>query len=130
MNLVRTLAVNRYAVYVGGLAVIIAPAVLASAGVPVPRPVRLAVVAVALSVMTVTYLGERRLRREPTGPAETMADRPTLGTRLAVAGALAGLAAGGYLALRGRLWVGVLFVLGAGLFGRIAVGRALGGETR
>ena len=133
MNLVRRLAVHRYAVYAGGLAVIIAPAVLASAGVTVPRRLRAAVVAVALAVMVVTYLGERRLRSEPDGAAtpgpEEPPDQPPLRARLAVAGALVGLAVGGYLAIQGRLWVGGLFVGGAALFGRMAVARSVGGES-
>lgn len=132
MNLVRRLAVHRYAVYGAGLAVIIAPAVLANAGVAVPEWFRGAVVAIALAVMTVTYLGERRLRREndgavPAGPAET-APQPSLTTRLTVVGALAGLAFGGYLAIRGRLWFGVLFIVGAALFGYNAIARSAGGE--
>lgn len=129
MNVVRLLAVNRYAVYAGGLAAILTPPVLARAGVIVPEQLRVAIVAGSLAVMTVTYLGERRLRNEEDGAVTAAGDAPdpSLGTQLAVAGALAGIAVGGYLVLRGRLWIGALFVVGAALFGRNAVARSVGG---
>jgi len=131
MNVVRLLAVNRYAVYAGGLAAILTPPVLARAGVTVPEQLRVAIVAGSLAVMTVTYLGERRLRSEGgetvAGPDGEPAPDPSLTTQLAVAGALAGIAVGGYLVLRGRLWIGALFVVGAALFGRNAVARSVGG---
>ena len=132
MSLVRPLVRHRYAVYFGGLAVITAPPALEAAGIPVSQSARAALVAGALAVMVVTYIGERRVRA--TGGADDASApddvaTPDTAAQVAVAAALAGVAVGGYLALQGRLWIGGLFAVGAVAFARMAIARTVDGDA-
>ncbi|WP_254545021.1 hypothetical protein [Halomarina pelagica] len=124
------LVAHRTVVYLGGLAVIALPIALeAAAGITVPRAVRTALVAVTLAVMIVTYLGERRARRAARR-GETAEPSYPLRTRLAAVLALAGVAAGLYAALEVNPILGLLFVGGALLFGRIAFRDGEDGDRR
>lgn len=114
------LVAHRLAVYAGGLLAIVTLRALADVGgVAVPAAARTAIVAVCLSVMAVTYVGE--LLRRRTGDAAG-ASYP-LRTRIATVMAIVGVAAGVYVAVSGRPVLGLMFVGGALLFGRIAFRR-------
>ncbi|WP_435063845.1 hypothetical protein [Halobaculum sp. EA56] len=141
------LVTYRLAIYLGGLAAIGAPLALRSAaGVTVPASVRAAITVATVSLMTVTYLFERRLgldaggddaadaaRGGADGRAGDATDRGEGGyplrTRAAVAAAVLGLAAGVYLALETSLLAGLLFVAGSYLFAYLAYG-GTGGNPR
>lgn len=138
------LVTYRMAIYLGGIAVIGLPLVLHSAaGVTLPRSARLAITVAVVGLMTVTYLAERRLGTDvadgasgdvtdgaggdgPDGPAATRSAY-SLRTRITVAAAVLGLAAGVYVALEVSLPAGLLFVVGAYLFAYLAY-RIDGGE--
>ena len=107
------LATRRIAIYLGGLAVIVAARTGPDAvGVPVPDPVETTVVVLALTVMAITYVAERAFRDglEADGSA---ALEYTTGQRVAIAFGLVGIAVGGFFAFTDRLVVGVPFVVGA-----------------
>ena len=144
--LLRVLVEYRLVVYLGGLAAIAAPTLLAYADVTVALSTRRLVVGIALGTMVLTYLGERRYvhgdhgtgsghddgsrgtrdanhgdgvtRERSDGPdAESFDWR----TRLALVGAIAGIALGVYVAVAVDLLYGVVFVAGAYLFAQLAV---------
>lgn len=121
------LVAHRMAVYLGGLLVVAAPAALARLGVAVPSAVRTAVVGASLSVMAATYVGEVRRRRTggdgPTGTRNRSDSGYPLRTRIAAVAAAGGVAAGVYVATAGRPALGLMFVGGAVLFGRVAFRR-------
>ncbi|MFC5970914.1 hypothetical protein ACFPYI_06170 [Halomarina salina] len=146
--LLHVLVEFRYVVYLGGLAAIAAPTLLEYADVSVPLSARRLVVGIVLAVMAVTYLGERRFvhgggGRSDAGDhddgARTDSDRRDDGersgerganqfgdsfdwrTRLALVGAIAGIALGVYVAVAVDLLYGVVFVVGAYLFAQLAV---------
>lgn len=113
----RWLATRRMAIYLGGLAVIVAtrtgPDVV---DVSVSEPVETAVVVLVLTVMACTYVAERTVRDDrdaADGEAGRVAHEYTTGQRGAIALGLGGIAVGGFFAFTGRLVVGVPFVVGA-----------------
>lgn len=123
-EVLRYLAANRTAVYIGGLLVISAPIALVQVGIELPAAARSALVVASLAVMIVTYVAERRVGDEvqeshkaaATGERETYSRR----TRLAVAAAVVGLAVGVYVAVEVDALVGLLFIAGAYLFTYVA----------
>ncbi|PSP96194.1 hypothetical protein BRC94_13465 [Halobacteriales archaeon QS_5_70_17] len=120
------LVAHRMAVYLGGLLVVAAPTALARLGVAVPSAVRTAVVGACLSLMAATYVGELRRRRDGAdGPTDTGSSGSgyPLRTRVAAVAAAGGVAAGVYVAAAGRPALGLVFVGGAVLFGRVAFRR-------
>lgn len=129
------LVTYRMAIYLGGIAVIALPLVIhGAAGVTVPRSARLAISVATVGLMTVTYLAERRLGRELDAGNDGLQGSGVGGggyplrTRVAVAAAVLGLAAGVYVALEVSLLAGLLFVGGAYLFAYLAYeGEGAGG---
>ena len=136
-SLLRSLVAHRFAVYVGGLAVIALPALLRGAlDLDVPATIRTLLVAVALGAMILTYLGERRVadeaageerrlrpnaeNRTPEGEASTVGSGYSRRTRTTVAIGLVGIAIGIYVAIEVDTIIGVLFVVGGLLFGQSA----------
>lgn len=120
--LFRLLVAYRLPIYLGGVAVIALPIVLADVfGTVIPAGARTAIVVVTIAVMIATYVGERRLDGTPDGDDATEPDRPTypLRTRIAMTMALLGVAVGIFVALEVDLAAGILFILGAYLFGYI-----------
>jgi len=100
-----TLRARRYAVYLGGLAVVVAASTVAPAWTRTP------LVVAALTAMCVTYLAELHGRAHAV-PRET--------TVTAVA--VAGVAVGTYVLVAVHRVGGALFVLGGVLFFRAAIG--------
>lgn len=120
--LLRVLVDYRLAVYLGGLAVIATPTLLEYAGVSVALSTRRLIVGLSLATMVVTYLGERRFVHGEGGDGERRAGE-AFGwrTRLALVGAIAGIALGVYVAFAVDLLYGAVFVVGAYLFAQLAV---------
>ena len=116
----RALATYSLAVYAVGLVVIALTRVAGDRlGVPFPARARQAAVVVALAVMAVTYLAERRfaLDGEVDGEGATSDDEYSLPARAAVAAAAIGVAVAVYLAVAlDRFFAGALFIFGAYLF--------------
>jgi hypothetical protein len=126
--LLRLLVAHRLAVYVGGLLVIVAPRLLERfADVVLSPAVRSAVVVTSLALMSVTYLAERRVRRNRD--ADRSADREEFDLETRIAGALAvlGLAAGIYVAVEVNLFTGAAFAVGAYFFAYLAFRANRGG---
>ena len=121
--LLRVLVDYRFVVYLGGLAAIVAPTLLEYADVSVALSTRRLVVGIALAAMVVTYLGERRFVHGDQGDDRERPQGVSFGwrTRLALVGAIAGIALGVYVALAVDLLYGVVFVVGAYLFAQLAV---------
>lgn len=122
------LVTYRMAIYLGGVALIGLPLAIHSiAGVTVPASVRLAITVTTVGLMTATYFAERRSEvgfdDDQTGgdvdshPSE---QGYSLRTRVAVASAVLGLAAGVYVGLEVSPVTGLLFVAGAYLFAYLA----------
>ena len=132
------LVTYRMAIYLGGIAVIGLPLVLHStAGITLSDSARLAITITTVGLMTVTYLAERRLGLDVDagvdgdsvstgGDSDRTVDSTSTGggyplrTRIAVAAAVLGLAAGIYVALEVSIIAGVLFVGGAYFFAYLA----------
>ena len=115
------LVTYRLPIYVGGLLVISIPLVLSSAfNVVVPGTARTVLVGVTLAVMIATYIAERYVGYDSESEPRTE-DKPTYSLRLRVALALSvvGIAVGIYVALEIAPFTGLLFILGAYLFGYI-----------
>lgn len=111
----RILVAYRLLVYLGGLAVIGLPSVLERVfDIVLPSTARTVIVVVTLTLMVLTYAGERRVRKEGTA-AESGREYP-LRMRLALALAVLGVAIGVYVAVAVNLVGGILFVVGAYLF--------------
>jgi hypothetical protein len=115
------LVAYRLFIYVGGLLVISIPLVLSSAfSVVVPGTARTVLVGVTLAVMIATYIAERYVGYDSESESHTE-DKPTYSLRLRVALAFSvvGIAVGIYVALEIAPFTGLLFILGAYLFGYI-----------
>jgi hypothetical protein len=80
---------------------------------------RLAVVVPTLALMSVVYLGERRLDVDDDTPASTDATRPdySLGSRFSIAAAVVGFAVGVYVSLTGAPRAGAIYLFGSLLYG-------------
>ena len=100
-----TLRARRYAVYLGGLAVVVVASTLT------PARARTPLVVVALTAMCVTYLAELHGRA-----------RAVRGETVVTAVAVAGVTVGAYVLVAVHRVGGALFVLGGVLFFRAAVG--------
>lgn len=123
--LLELLVAYRGLVYVGGLLAIGSPLLLVHGfGVEPPWAVRTAVVWVSLGVMILTYVGERRLGTVRPGDGPDDGRKPfSLRVRVALVMAVLGVAVGVYAAIEVNLVVGLLFVVGAILFGQFAFRR-------
>jgi 4-hydroxybenzoate polyprenyltransferase len=123
LPLAGILVTYRLPIYVGGLLVISLPLVLSSAfSVVVPETARTVLVGVTLAVMIATYIAERYVGYDRESESRTgEEDKPTYSLRLRVALALSvvGIAVGIYVALEIAPFTGLLFILGAYLFGYI-----------
>ncbi|QLG26634.1 hypothetical protein HUG10_03355 [Halorarum halophilum] len=131
------LVTYRMAIYLGGVAVIGLPLVLHNtAGVTVSQSARLAITIATLGLMTATYIAERRLGRDSdvTGDEDgTVGSDANTGeypmrTRIAVASAVLGLAAGVYVGLEVSWLAGLMFVAGAYFFAYLAYAGDGGGR--
>lgn len=132
--LLELLVAYRGVVYVGGLLAIGSPLLAVHGfGVEPPRAVRVTVVWVSLGVMILTYVGERRLGTTGTGGRPNEDREPfSLHVRAALVMAVLGVAVGVYAAIEVSLVIGLLFVVGAILFGQFAFrreGRSREGES-
>ncbi|WP_254535136.1 hypothetical protein [Halomarina litorea] len=118
------LVAHRLVVYLGGLLVIAALSLASRTGVAVPVEARTAVVVVALGLMVLTYVGERRFQGREGGIDTVGNGRATYSwrTRFAAVMTILGIAAGIYVLLAVDLALGLLFVAGALLFARVAFG--------
>ncbi|MFC6960529.1 hypothetical protein [Halocatena marina] len=109
----------RLAIYILGLFAISAPIVLDRFGISVSSEIRTVIVLASLFVMVLTYVAERqsfeRADEEPTRKQNYSRQ-----ARTAIAFALIGVAIGGYVWFTIDPVTGLLFVLGALLFVRIA----------
>ncbi|MFC6988990.1 hypothetical protein ACFQJD_10170 [Haloplanus sp. GCM10025708] len=118
-HIFRFLVAYRIVIYLGGLVAIGVPLFLARAfDYHVSAGARTAIVLVSLAVMIVTYVGERRVGDDHiddrTGKS---VESYSLRMRLSVGLAVLGIAVGVYVAVEMHLVAGLLFVLGAYLFG-------------
>ena len=113
------LAAHRLSIYLGGLLAILLPRLLRTlADVTLSPLTRTVIVMGSLLLMVVTYLAERRARREDVaGPSP---GEYSLQTRTLVGLGVVGLALGVYFVLETRPLFGLLFIGGALLFLRIA----------
>ncbi|MFB6124046.1 MAG: hypothetical protein ABEJ78_11395 [Haloferacaceae archaeon] len=118
-HLFRFLVAYRMLVYLGGLVAIGVPLFLVRAfGIEVSQGARTAIVLVSLAVMVVTYVGERRVGDDHVDDRTGRSTESySLRMRLSVALAVLGIAVGVYVAIEVNLVAGLLFVLGAYLFG-------------
>jgi hypothetical protein len=114
--LFRLLVTYRLLIYFGGLFVIGLPLLFRALGIELSGTARTVLVVVTLSVMVLTYLGERRVGF-PDSRTETTSKEYPLKMRLALALALLGIAVGIYVALEVNTLTGLLFIAGAYLFG-------------
>lgn len=111
----------RLVVYVLGLLAIAVPVVLSRAGLTVSTETRTVIVFASLFAMVLTYVVERQFARQNG----VNSDRPqnqeySRQTRAAIGVALIGIAVGGYVGREIDPLVGLLFVVGALLFVRLA----------
>lgn len=109
----------RLAIYILGLFAISAPIVLDRFGISVSSEIRTVIVLASLFVMVFTYVAER----QSFGRADEERTRKqtySRQARTAIAFALIGVAIGGYVWFTIDPVTGLLFVLGALLFVRIA----------
>ncbi|MFB6157141.1 MAG: hypothetical protein ABEJ34_04805 [Haloferacaceae archaeon] len=121
-RLFRLLVAHRMLVYVGGLVVIGIPLFMVRAfGRELPWAVRTTLVVTSLTIMIVTYVGERRVGHDhlddTTG--ESTEEYP-LRMRLAVAMAVLGLAVGVFVALEVNVLGGLMFIGGSYFFAYVA----------
>lgn len=124
-SLVRLFAAHRLLIYVGGLVVLGIPLVLSMIlGVDVPRTARLVLVGTVLTLMVVTYIGERRMKHDHdadngdhSDPREQEHEQYPLRMRIAVALAVLGVAVGVYVTIEVNVLTGLLFIVGAYFFG-------------
>ncbi|SHH35893.1 hypothetical protein [Halobaculum gomorrense] len=130
------LVAYRMAIYLGGLAVIGFPLALRElAGVTLPESVRAALTVSVVSFMVATYVSELLVETDGGDGGGTGGDTGgstsgsgdsagyPLRTRVAVAAAVIGLAAGVYVALEMSVLGGLLFVGGSYLFAYLAYDR-------
>lgn len=127
----------RLVVYVVGLLAIVAPIVLSQVGVTVSSGIRTVIVLASLFVMVLTYVAERQFVHETRSDDGDFPNRQTHAgnersqryehereysrqARTAIGFALIGVAVGGYVALEISPVGGLLFVVGALLFVRLA----------
>lgn len=125
--LFRLLVAYRLLVYFGGLFVIGLPLLFGALGIELSGTTRTVLVVITLTVMVLTYLGERRMgvsdsRTEPT------TDEYPLRMRFMVALAVLGIAVGIYVALEVNTFTGLLFITGAYLFGYVGYHSGLNEE--
>jgi hypothetical protein len=118
-HLFRFLVAYRMLIYLGGLVAIGIPLFLQRAfSIEVSAGARSAIVLVSLAVMVVTYVGERRVGDdhvdERTGKST---ESYSVRMRLSIALAVVGIAVGIYVAMEVNLVGGLVFILGAYLFG-------------
>lgn len=123
--LFELLVAYRLIVYFGGLVLIALPLVLEALEIGFPATARVVIVAVVLTLMVLTYLGERRVG---FGESETTGTSYPLRTRLALAFALVGIAVGVYVTLEVSTLAGLLFIAGAYLFGYMGYRSGFDGE--
>jgi small-conductance mechanosensitive channel len=122
-SLVGVLVAYRIPIYLGGLLVISIPRIFPSVfGVVVPETVSTILVGVSLTVMITTYLVERHVGYDPeresrTGEKQEQELTYPLRLRVALVLSIVGIAAGIYVALEIALFTGLLFIVGAYLFG-------------
>ncbi len=114
--LFELLVTYRLLVYFGGLALITLPLLFEAVGIAVPRTARVVLVGVVLTVMVLTYLGERRVGFSESETRTTGKTYP-LRMRIVFVFALVGIAVGVYVALEVNTLTGLLFIAGAYLFG-------------
>lgn len=119
-RLVRGVVAKRRAVYVGGMVVISLPLLAATAfGIELSGPARVAVVVPTLTLMSLAYLGERRLDVGRDGTPDPTAPAPgySLGSQLSIAAAVVGFAIGVYVSITGDPRAGAIYLFGSLLYG-------------
>lgn len=123
--LLELLVAYRGLVYVGGLLAIGSPLLAVHGfGIEPPWAARVAVIWVSIGVMILTYVGERRLGTTGAGNRPDEDREPfSLRVRVALVMAILGVAVGVYAAIEVDAVVGLLFVVGAILFGQFAFRR-------
>lgn len=123
--LLELLVAYRGLVYVGGLVAIGSPLLFVHGfGIELPWAVRAAIIWVSLGVMLLTYVGERRVGTTRRDARPDEGRQPfSLRVRVALVMAILGVAVGVYAAIEVSLVVGLLFVVGAILFGQFAFRR-------
>lgn len=113
----------RLIVYLLGLLAIAVPVVFSRAGLTVSAETRTVIVLASLFVMVLTYVVERQFTRQNGANSDqTRNQEYSRQTRAAIGVALIGIAVGGYVGLEIDPLVGLLFVVGALLFVRLAYG--------
>lgn len=139
-RIARALATRRLFAYAAGLAIVTFPRALASLGYSVPSALRTACLVLGLGLMVVTYASELWVGRseesaaedraaegraaEPerrdVAPSDTARGEPTYSRRdrIVISLSALGVAAGVYIALNIDQVTGLLFILGAFLFGQ------------
>jgi hypothetical protein len=88
-------------------------------GIELSQATRVAIVVPTLALMSVAYLGERRLDVGPDDTADSAAATPgySLGSRLSIAAAVVGFAIGVYMSLTGDPRAGAVYLFGSLLYG-------------
>ena len=119
------LVANRLLIYFGGLLVIGSPLLFGALGIELPGTVRVVLVIVTLVVMTLTYVGERRVGFAGT-QATPAGETYSLRMRIALAVAVAGIASGVYVALEVDTVAGLLLIAGAYFVGYLGYRGGLG----
>jgi hypothetical protein len=116
-RLLRSLVAYRRPVYLGGMIAISLPLLLATGlGIELSRVPRILIVGVSLGVMSLTYVGERRVDHDGT-PIENADEGYPLKQRVAIGVAAVGAVLGAYVTLEMDPRVGPLYFIGAYLFG-------------
>jgi hypothetical protein len=113
------LVAYRLPIYIGGLLVISIPLILSSAfSVVIPATARTVLVVVTLTVMIATYIAERYVGYDSENELQTDEESTySMRLRVALAFSIIGIAAGIYIALEIAPFTGMMFIVGAYLFG-------------
>ncbi|EMA51201.1 hypothetical protein [Halococcus thailandensis] len=122
------LVANRLLIYFGGLLVIGSPLLFGALGIELPGTVRIVLVVVTLVVMTLTYVGERRIGFAGAQAAHA-GETYSLRMQIALAVAVAGIAIGVYVALEVNTVAGLLFITGAYFVGYLGYRGGSGEEA-
>lgn len=130
VGMLRFLAGHRMAMYLGGLLAILSPTLLERSGTALSPTARTLVILASLALMLATYVGERRFgkgRAAGSGTAADVTNPDTVSsatysrrTRIIFVLAVAGFAVGVYVAIEVSRLAGIVFVVGAYLFGYFA----------
>lgn len=128
-SLFQLLVTYRLFIYFGGVFLIALPLLFRTLGIELSGIARTVVVVVTLAVMILTYLGEHRVGF-PDSRTETPTSEYPLQMRLILILALLGIIVGIYVVVEVSTLIGLLFIIGAYLFGYMGYRNRLDEENR